>query len=220
MTLAALTEEHHASLLASCWRELGTLDVDEPQIAGVYGVEDFSHPRNRVGMLEVECISGGRRVQLTGERMVPLVHGYHRAGPNGAIDEPRPSYYFGGKVGGGMPDLSLIRLPPPSLDRRLIKLLLSQPAVMGSLVGMLASSAFVGSEIFTGSARTAARWLLAAWWVGHVIEGVFALFVCVTELKLSWRDACAWAGLVTLVGIACTRSLLKLRPARHLKKVE
>ena len=208
MTLAELTDLHHASLVAECWRELGTLDVSAPQISSVYGVEDFEHPRNRVGMLEVSCTSGGRQVALSGERMLPLVHGYHHSGPNSALDNDGISR---GRSRGA-PKLSLIRLAPPSLDSRLLKVLLRQPRAIGSIVGMAAFSALVAADVLTGRLRTFMRGLLAVWWAGHAAEGLSALYVCLVELKLSWRAACGWTGMVTVIGMACTRWLLMLRP--------
>ena len=218
MTLEDLTREHHAALLVACWRELNTLDVHSPKITGVFGVEDFDHVRNSCGMLEVECYSDGKPVQLSGSRMLPLIHGYHKSGPNGAADGAAPSYHIGSsKIGVGMPDLSLIRLPPPSLDAQLLNLLLRHPTVLASIFGMGALAAVVASKALTGVARDIVDWLLMALLVGHLAEGMFALYVCSFELKLSWRASFAWAGVINVIGIACTRILLQLRSpcARH-----
>ena len=73
----------------------------------------------------------------------------------------------------GMPNLALIRLPPVSLDARVLKLLLTQPAALASMVGMVAFAALVGSSLLTGAARTLARWLFAAWCIGHANYGHF-----------------------------------------------
>ena len=140
MTLDKLTVTHYASLLAACWRALGTLEVEDPRITGVFGVEDYDHPSNHCGMLEATCTHSGQLVSLTGPRMLPLVHGYHRSGPNSdaAGGDPRPYLITGGSraSGLGMPDLSLIRLPAPALDARLARLLLSQPH---AIIGLLAA---------------------------------------------------------------------------------
>ena len=212
MTLDALSAEHHASLLAGCWRELNTLKAQRPKINGVYGVEDFSDPRNVHGMLEVECVVGAKTTTLHGKRMLPLVHGYHRHGPNSdaAGAGAPPSYHIAGatrSTGAGMPNLNLIRLAPPALDTRLAQLLMRQPLAVASV---LATSGLVVLAL-----------LLAA----HALEGVIALYVCAVELQLGAGASCNWAALVTLVGFPCTRWLLKLRPrkqknANNLKKGE
>ena len=214
MTLTALTQEHHAPLLAACWRELKTLDVRSPKIIGVFGVEDFEHPANVCGMLEVECYANGKLVQLTGGRMIPLVHGYHESGPNGAADGTRPAYLIGSSSKGvGMPNLSLIRLPPPSLDTPLLRLVVSHPTVLASIFGMCALVAVVSSNALSGAAREV---LPTALLVGHLAEGLFAMYVCLAEFKIPLRESFAWAGMITVIGIASTRFLLRLRhPANH-----
>ena len=75
MTLEKLTATHYASLLAACWRSLGTLEVENPHITGIFGVEDYDHPSNCCGMLEATCTHHGQPVSLTGPRMLPLTHG-------------------------------------------------------------------------------------------------------------------------------------------------
>ena len=210
MTLDDLTATHHPALLVACWRELGTLDVQSPKITGVFGVEDFDNENNKVGMLEVECQSSGRRVELHGSRMIPLIHGYHPSGPNGGIkDSARPYHIAGAKGSLGMPNLSLIRLQPPTAP---VRLLLSQPGAIASLFGMAALFAITASSLLTGAAKDLAQWMVAVLLAGHAVEAAFALYVCLIELKLSWRAAGEWAAVVGVVGIFCTLQLIKLRP--------
>ena len=220
MTLDALSAEHHASLLAGCWRELNTLKAKRPKINGVYGVEDFSDPRNVHGMLEVECVVGAKTTTLQGKRMLPLVHGYHRHGPNSdaAGAGAPPSYHIAGatrSTGAGMPNLNLIRLAPPALDNRLAQLLMRQPLAVASVLAtsglvVLATTSLLGEPYRFGAACVLAL-LLAA----HALEGVIALYVCAVELQLGAGASCNWAALVTLVGFPCTRWLLKLRPRKQ-----
>ena len=111
-------------------------------------------------------------------------------GPNGAMDGSIPSYHLGsgGSKGSGLPNLALIRLAPPKLDARLLKLLLLQPAAIGSILGMLTFTTIVSMpDLLAGTVRTLCRWLLAVWWAGHAAEGCFALYVCLVELKLPLR---------------------------------
>lgn len=71
-SLDELSVTHHAPLLAASWRELG-FAVDAARITGVFGAEDFIHPRNRVGMLEVSCSeSGGNCLLLSLIQPEPL----------------------------------------------------------------------------------------------------------------------------------------------------
>lgn len=218
MTLDALTQQHHAALLASCWREFKCLDVSKPRIEGVFGKEDFEHPRNRCGMLEVSCDVHGHRLHLTGPRMIPLVHGYHRMGPNSDADAPRPAYHIGGGTikGVGMPDLSLIRLPPPHADAQTTRLLLAQPLAVAAVLGMGALAAIC---LGFPSAPAALHWILVAACAAHVGEAAFALYIAAAELRLSLWAASRWAAVVALVGFPCLRWLLRLRPRRTRPKL-
>ena len=221
MTLDKLSVTHYSSLLAACWRALDTLEVEDPRITGVFGVEDYDHPSNCCGMLEVTCThslgTSGQPVLLTGPRMLPLAHGYHRFGPNSdAAGGDRPPWMITGASRAssvGMPDLSLIRLPPPALDARLVRLLLSQPhAILGVLA--LVGCAWCAWAIVS-SGWTSAEWLLlkAAVYllaVERLAETLGALYVA-QNLGLGAADACRWAGLVALGGFSCTRQLLRLR---------
>ena len=209
MTLEKLTVTHYASLLAACWRSLGTLEVENPHITGIFGVEDYDHPSNCCGMLEATCTHHGQPVSLTGPRMLPLTHGYHRSGANSdaAGGDPRPYLITGGSraAGVGMPDLSLIRLPAPALDARLARLLLSQPhAIIGVLV--LVWCAWVA--VPHGSIRYGTTVLLLT--VERLVETVGALYIARASLGLGAADACRWACLVALGGFGCTRQLLRL----------
>ena len=207
MTLDKLTVTHYASLLAACWRALGTLEVEDPRITGVFGVEDYDHPSNRCGMLEATCTHSGQPVSLTGPRMLPLAHGYHRSGPNSDVagGDPRPYLITGGSraSGVGMPDLALIRLPAPALDARLARLLLSQPH---AIIGMLA---LVWCACNYGSVPYGTTVLLLT--VERLVETLGALCIARVSLGLGATDACRWAGLVALGGFGCTRQLLRLR---------
>ena len=208
--LDKLTATHYASLLAACWRAVGTLDVDDPRITGVFGVEDYDHPSNRCGMLEATCTANGKPVHLTGPRLLPLVHGYHRFGPNSdAAGGERPAYLITGvslASGVGMPELTLIRLPAPALDARLVRLLLSQPlAILGALALVWCARAVLTAPnghipavvIVLGMERLA--------------ETLGALYVARVHLALGAADVCRWAILVALGGFGCTRRLLSLR---------
>ena len=210
MTLDKLTVTHYASLLAACWRALGTLEVEDPRITGVFGVEDYDHPSNHCGMLEATCTHSGQLVSLTGPRMLPLVHGYHRSGPNSdaAGGDPRPYLITGGSraSGLGMPDLSLIRLPAPALDARLARLLLSQPH---AIIGLLALVWCAWVAVPNGSIPYGTTVLLLT--VERLVETLGALYIARASLGLGVTDACRWAGLVALGGFGCTRQLLRLR---------
>jgi len=211
-----LARTHHAALLTACWRECGTLAVRKPKITGVFGVEDFDHPRNKCGMLEATCVGGnGQLIELTGATMLPLVHGYHRDGPNGAVDGAAPSYAIKTPSirtkGVGMADLSLIRLPPPALDGHLVRLIAAQPLAIGSMIGTLALSVAVASSALSGIMRVFVTRTLAVLLTAHAAEGLLALAISVNQLKLPLGAACEWAVLVAAIGWPATRWLLRLR---------
>lgn len=213
MSLDDLTVAHHAPLLAALWRELDTLDIRKPRMVSIYGVEDYEHPRNRVGMVEVECVVRGKPVVLSESRMIPLARGYRPAGQEQLV---RAQGYSAPGV--SMPDLSLIRLPPPMLDLRLARLLLSHGSVTRVLPDAAVSVALVltlmyltRAAAFTGLAHLASKWTLAIVLVGRVAEGVLALYVSVVDLGLPLVAASKWAALAAGVGFPCTRWLLRLR---------
>ena len=191
--LEDLTAEHHAPLLAAIWRELGTLDVSKARITGVFGVEDFEHERNRVGMLEVSCIARGRPVELTGAQMVPLAHGYHLRGANSVEGGgSRPKYYIGSggaPKAGMMPDLSLIRLPPAhKLDARLLGLLLRHPTVVGGILG--STALLVAASTLSGSVQ---QWTVT---LIYVLTGgshrACILLICMHSAHSWIRALCVW----------------------------
>ena len=191
--------------------------MEKPQIKGVFGVEDYSSPRNKHGLLEVECVLRGAAHSLVGEQMLPLLHGYHPTGPNSDDEHAQGSSLISSSNSSpkvGMPDLSLIRLPPPCLNWRLVALLLSQPKAIASVLFTL-SLLFLGcSSMLEESNRQLAIYAMAVLAIGHTLEGLAALYICMAQLHLSAFDSCAWAGLVSMVGFPCTQWLLKLRPRR------
>ena len=220
MTLEALSQQHHAALLTSCWRKVDTLDVSRARIEGVYGVEDFEDPNNRCGMLEVSCIVDGHRLHLKGPRMLALVHGYHKVGPNSVAHAVRPAYHIGGgasKGVGGLPDLSLIRLPPPLADAQIVRLLLTQPLALAAMLGM---GMLMAICLVSPAAPQALHWLLIAACAAHALEALFALYIAMGELKLPPFAAARWAAVVLLVGFPCLRWLLRLRPQSARPKLQ
>ena len=202
-TLRTLTAQHFAPLLVACWRALGTLDVSQPSIEGVFGVEDFEHTENRCGMLEVTCTTRGQKVELTGPRMIPLVHGYHMHGPNSDASCATPSYLIkgAGKIGVGMPNLSLIRLPKPTVDLRICRLLLMQPLAIASTVGLL------GLWLISPLTHSL---ILAV----HAVAAAHAMHVAHNGLALPFTEALHWSAVVALGGFPCLRCLLKLQGYR------
>lgn len=214
-SLVELAERQHAELLAACWRELGILAKCKAKITGVYGVEDLEHSRNKCGMVEVEC-STRQRTPSSGSLMIPLIHGYHLTGANGAADGVRPSYHIvGAKSRAGMPDLGLIRLPRPTLDAQLTRLLLGQPSAIGSVLLTAVLIALACAPSLTTSlhplAPQACLWSCGALLAAHFLEGLFALYVCSEELALSRSESCAWAAIISAIGFPGTRWLLLLR---------
>ena len=216
MSLDDMTRVHHAPLLATLWRELNTLDVRRPRMVSIYGVEDFDHPRNRVGMVEVECVAHGKPVVLSESRMIPLARGYRPAGEEQLVLAQGYS-----AKGLSKPDLSLIRLPPPTLDLRLARLVLSHgsvtqlvPDAVGSVALTLTLAYLTFTGVLTGFAQQVSRWSLATILVSHAVEGLFALYVSAFELGLPLAAASKWAALAAAVGFPCTRWLLQLRAPR------
>ena len=115
----------------------------------------------------------------------------------------------------GMPDLSLIRLPPPRLDTALLRLLLGHPTVVAGILGSLWLVA--AALVLSGPAQQMVVLIIKFLIAAHACEAVVAYYIAAREMRLPPSDACAWAALIFAIGLPCTRWLLKLRPPWHEK---
>ena len=115
----------------------------------------------------------------------------------------------------GMPDLSLIRLPPPRLDPAILRLLLGHPTVVAGIVGSL--SLVAAAFVLSGAAQQMVVLIIKLAIAAHALEAVIAYYIAARELHLSPGDACAWAALILAIGLPCSRWLLKLRPPSSIK---
>jgi len=110
-------------------------------------------------------------------------------------------------------------LPEAGPDTRLTFKLLTQPAAIAAIVGLLTlllcvlnvSNPVAALLLSLVGGEWWGKVVLAAAMAAHFLEGLFVYFICLFELKLSFSASKDWAALVLAVGFPVTRWVLKLR---------
>ena len=119
--------------------------------------------------------------------------------------------------------LSQGHLPPASADGKLVGALLGQPLSLALIALHFVFAIFSISRLPpmiaglfapVGGPMNALLLMLAI----HAAEGLFAVYVCVTGLKIPLAGAVGWAFAVALTGFASLRWLLKLQKTSSIRK--